>query len=47
MNPPDLFEHAAAQECDHLPTNQRKFIDGWLVCWRCGKRLRGKDMTKG
>ena len=30
--------------CDHLPMSQRCFIDEWLVCMRCGKRLRPKNL---
>jgi hypothetical protein len=33
----DLFP---TTECDHLPVDQREFIDGDLVCSRCGKILR-------
>jgi hypothetical protein len=34
---PGLFE---AADCDHLPVGQRHFIGDWLICGRCGKKLR-------
>lgn len=33
----NLFDNL---ECDHLPVGQREFINGNLVCSRCGKVLR-------
>jgi len=39
----DLFKQT---ECDHLPLSQRYFDGDWLICSRCGKVLRHKDMTK-
>jgi len=36
----DLF---AEPECDHLPVRQRVFIGDWLVCGRCGAKLRLKN----
>lgn len=36
-NQPDLF---TAQACDHLPVARRKFVNGRLICGRCGKVLR-------
>ena len=41
----DLFAWAPP-DCDHLPVWERKFIDGWLVCGKCGKRLRLKNMEE-
>ena len=32
-------------DCDHLPVSQRQFIGDWLVCGRCGKKLRPKNYT--
>jgi hypothetical protein len=37
---PDLF---ASMDCDHLPVDQRKFIDGDLVCTICNTILRAKE----
>ena len=42
---PGLFDTPI---CDHLPVGQRTFVDGALVCGRCGKVLRtkeGKDLS--
>lgn len=41
----DLF---SIPKCNHLPVWERKFIDGALVCHKCGKVLRtkeGKDVS--
>lgn len=37
---PDLFD---TPKCDHLPVSQRTFIGEWLVCSRCGEKLRLKN----
>ena len=38
----NLFDSA----CDHLPNQERKLIDGWIVCHKCGKQLRLIDLKK-
>lgn len=40
----DLFTWVET-ECDHLPVRQRVFVGEWLVCGRCGARLRAKTFV--
>lgn len=38
----NLFEDLEL-DCDHLPVGQREFVGDFLVCTRCGKKLRPKN----
>lgn len=39
----DFMQDCTSVDCDHLPVDQRKFIGDWLVCGKCGEKLRPKD----